>query len=232
MSRIIAYQYDNIVEDKDAWVGTEAKSGRTKQYTALAVADYLNINGKISSADQMTYRYVNYPGGKLGTMALPSGGPDTLFSSITNITISEQDLFPQNVVAFLQYLVNSDIIISKKGAISEFGHYKVSSYSVNATYPGFYDLVLNYIGGNGSIRVDETYNVSNFLLASSGYTNFVFEQVVPAMVWTIAHNLGRFPSVSVVNNNDIGGYGSIEYIDNNNLTVTFSGGFSGKAYIN
>ena len=232
MSRIIAYQYDNIIEDRDAWVGTEARSGKTKQYTAEAVAEYLNINGKISSADQMSYRYVNYPGGKLGTMALPGGAGDTLFSAITNITISEQDLFPQNVVAFLQYLVNSDIIISKKGAISEFGHYKVSSYSANATYPGFYDLVITYVGGNGSIRVDDTYNVSNFILASAGYTNFVFEQVVPSAVWTVTHNLGRFPSVSVVNNNDIGGYGSIEYIDNNNLTITFSGGFSGKAYIN
>jgi len=232
MSRIISYQYDNDIQDGDAWIGSEASTGQTKQYTALAVADYLNINGKISLADQMTYRYVSTPGGKLGTMASPGNVGDTLFSSINNITISEQDLFPQNVVAFLQYLVNSDIIISKKGAISEFGHYKVSSYTANAGYAGFYDLVITYIGGSGSIRVGETYNVSNFVLASEGYTNFVFEQVAPAVVWTIAHNLGRFPSVSAVNNNDIGGYGSIEYIDNNNLTVTFSGGFSGKAYIN
>ena len=105
MSRIISYQYDNDIQDGDAWIGSEASTGQTKQYTALAVADYLNINGKISLADQMTYRYVSTPGGKLGTMASPGNVGDTLFSSINNITISEQDLFPQNVVAFLQYLV-------------------------------------------------------------------------------------------------------------------------------
>jgi len=38
--------------------------------------------------------------------------------------------------------------------------------------------------------------------------------------------------VSVANNNNILMYGNITYIDNNNLTINFSAGFSGKAYLN
>ena len=34
MSRIISYQYDNDIQDGDAWIGSEASTGQTKQYTA------------------------------------------------------------------------------------------------------------------------------------------------------------------------------------------------------
>jgi len=61
---------------------------------------------------------------------------------------------------------------------------------------------------------------------------FVFIQLVPSASWSIEHDLDKFPSVSVVNNNNIIMYGDTEYIDDNNIIITFSGGFSGKAYLN
>ena len=61
---------------------------------------------------------------------------------------------------------------------------------------------------------------------------FVFDQAAPATVWNIQHNLGKFPSVSVVNNNNIVINGEVTYIDNNNVQLNFSAGFSGKAYLN
>jgi len=61
---------------------------------------------------------------------------------------------------------------------------------------------------------------------------FVFTQPVPSASWSIQHDLDKFPSVSVVNNNNILMYGNAEYINNNNIIITFSGGFSGKAYLN
>ena len=42
MARINSYPYDAVVKDNDAWIGTEASNRRTKQYTAKAVAEYLN----------------------------------------------------------------------------------------------------------------------------------------------------------------------------------------------
>ena len=46
MARISSYPYDTTVTDNDAWIGTEATNRQTKQFTAEAVAEYLNINAK------------------------------------------------------------------------------------------------------------------------------------------------------------------------------------------
>ena len=55
-----------------------------------------------------------------------------------------------------------------------------------------------------------------------------------ALVWTINHNgtWGPYPSVTVVNNNDIEHFGEIEYLSNTQLQITFSATFAGKAYLN
>jgi hypothetical protein len=63
-------------------------------------------------------------------------------------------------------------------------------------------------------------------------STFVFTQGVSATTWNIQHNLAKFPSVSVVNTNEFVIHGEVEYIDNNNVTLTFSAGFAGKAYLN
>ena len=65
-----------------------------------------------------------------------------------------------------------------------------------------------------------------------GDKNYVFIQSTPNTTWNVAHNLNKFPSVSVVNINNILMYGQVTYVDLNNLTIEFSAGFSGKAYMN
>lgn len=62
--------------------------------------------------------------------------------------------------------------------------------------------------------------------------NYVYVQSVPSVLWSIQHNLNKFPSVTVVNINNVAMYGEIIYIDQNNLQIAFSAGFSGKAYMN
>lgn len=61
---------------------------------------------------------------------------------------------------------------------------------------------------------------------------YIFTQSVPSVLWNVQHNLGKFPSVTVVNINNVAMYGEILYIDQNNLQIEFSAGFSGKAYMN
>lgn len=50
--------------------------------------------------------------------------------------------------------------------------------------------------------------------------------------WTIVHNLGKFPSVTIVDSIDRVVYGEIDFIDDNTVKVTFTAAFSGKAYLN
>ena len=61
---------------------------------------------------------------------------------------------------------------------------------------------------------------------------FTFVQSSSSTEWSIQHDMDKYPSVSVVNNNNVLMYGNITYVDTNNLIINFSAGFSGKAYLN
>jgi hypothetical protein len=232
MSRIISYQYDNDIQDGDAWIGSEASTGQTKQYTAQAVANYLNINGKVSIGTQMVYKYVPTSQGQPGTMALQAGGGVTPMANVTAMTLSIVDRGGQNTTAFLDYLVGSDILINEQNNISVFGHYRVESYT--PTSAGFYTISLLFKGGQGNLIPQKYYDVDNFVLASSivGDLNFTFTQVTAASSWDITHNLGKFPSVSVVDSAGTNVVGQVDYGDENTLRINFTAAFAGVAYLN
>ena len=70
-------------------------------------------------------------------------------------------------------------------------------------------------GGGGTVEASE----------------FIYNQVVPMSVWTINHNLNKYPVVVVVDSGNTVFIGDISYTDPNNLTITFSSTFGGKAYL-
>lgn len=63
-------------------------------------------------------------------------------------------------------------------------------------------------------------------------SHFTHDQNTSSATWSVAHNLGKKPSVTIVDSADSVLYGQIEYTDLNNLTITLSAPTSGKAYIN
>ena len=231
MAIINSYPKDIDIQDRDAWIGTDSYNRQTRQYTAEAVAKYLNVKGKVSIAGQVNYKFVQLPKTGAGTIALTAGGGDgTPFSDLTEFKISKVDLSGQTVVAYLDYLVNQEVLITNQTNKEEFGHYKITSYAVDPDKKSFYTLQLSFVGGNGSIRIDDYYDIVNFALSAD--KSFEFTQPTPSAQWTIQHNMNKFPSVSVVNNNNVLMYGETTYVDKNNLTINFSAGFSGKAYLN
>ncbi len=233
MASIYSYPYDLVIQDNDAWVGTDSINRQTKQYTASAVANYLNVNGKVSVGGQMVYKFSTIPLNEFGTFALPSGGGSgTGFSAISSLKISRTEKSGQITVDWLEYLVGDQILISSQDEVSSFGHYTVLSYTVDPGNSSFYTLELGYIGGNGTVIADKHYDIVNFALAGSSDKTYIHTQGTPSAIWTIQHNLGKFPSATAVNSNNIQGFGEVQYIDANNLTITFSAGFSGKAYLN
>ena len=285
MAIIYSYPYDQIITDTDAWVGTDSVNRQTKQYTAKAVADYLNINGKVAIAGQMNYQFVQDPSYKAGTFAFAAGqGDNTPWSSITSIVISNMDLSGQIVSPFLEYLVDEQVMFQDVAGKGSFGHYIMRGYTQIGT-TNFYTLTLEYIGGNGSIDMDHYYTLVNFYLelgatevnsVDTSDTTFIdmtpttptsgnveitaslsatgtpdntkflrgdnvwaranetytFAQASASVVWTVQHNLDKFPSVTMVLSTGQKGYGDIVYIDENNLTITFASAESGKAYMN
>lgn len=55
---------------------------------------------------------------------------------------------------------------------------------------------------------------------------------VPSKAWSIEHQLNKYPAVTVINNDNREVIGDIEYIDLNNIKITFSAEFSGKIICN
>ena len=65
-----------------------------------------------------------------------------------------------------------------------------------------------------------------------GDKNYVHTQISASATWTVSHDLGKFPSVTIVDSGETVVIGNIDYVDLNNLTITFSAAFGGKAYLN
>ena len=231
MARISSYPKDTTIQDNDAWVGTASPNRQTKNFLAIDVAKYLNTKGKISVSAQMTYKFEADPNeATTGTFYGVADG--TAFSAITSLNVHSVDAGGQNVVDFLNYLVDSDILISEQNNISEFGHYKITAYTDNGN--GFYTLALSYIGGDGVLVDQAYYDIANFVISSADQADkhFTFTQATPANPWNVAHNLNKYPSVTVALPSGQVGQADITYIDENNLTITFAGAESGKAYMN
>mgnify|MGYP003650079857 FL=1 len=230
MARISSYPRDLDVNDGDAWIGTESSNRLTRNFTAAAVAKYLNIKGKISISAQMVFKFVLTAIPANGEFSGPADGSN--MGSITTLEVSGLDASGQNTVQFMEYLVDNDILISKQNDISTFGHFTIDSYTSNG---GVYTLALTLVGGgsNGVISENAFYDFAVFTL-SSGLADKTFEytQVAPSATWNIQHNLGKFPSITVIDTLDTVVVGQYTYIDNNNVTLTFSAGFAGKAYLN
>ena len=230
MARISSYPRDLDIVDDDAWIGTESSNRLTRNFTAAAVAKYLNIKGKISISAQMVFKFVLQTTPANGEFSGPADGSN--MGSITTLEVSGLDASGQNTVQFMEYLVDNDILISKQNDISTFGHFTIDSYTSNG---GVYTLALTLVGGgsNGVISENAFYDFAVFTL-SSGLADKTFEytQVAPSATWNIQHNLGKFPSITVIDTLDTVVVGQYTYIDNNNVTLTFSAGFAGKAYLN
>ena len=226
MAIISSYPQDINVQDTDAWIGTDSVNRQTKQFSALAVAKYLNIKGKISISAQMVFKFeVN--GAAAGDFTGPANG--TAFTAVTTMQLSVTDVSAQNVVAFMTYLVGNNILISKQNAISTFGHYKIDSYTANGD---FYTLNLTNLAGNGVLEDKAVYDFAVFTLSSQGAPTFEFDQGAAATTWDITHNLGKFPSITVIDTGNTVVTGEYNYVNNNRVILTFSAAFAGKAYLN
>jgi|TARA_R100000988_G_scaffold35701_1_gene18066 hypothetical protein len=65
-----------------------------------------------------------------------------------------------------------------------------------------------------------------------GATTFVHNQGGASTTWTVTHNLGRFPSVTIVTDSNVVIIGDITYNSTNQLTISLATADSGKAYLN
>lgn len=101
---------------------------------------------------------------------------------------------------------------------------------------------ISYVGPRGIIGpegksayevwLDEGHegSVDDFLQFNQGY--YIYTQREPSKEWYIYHGLNKRPSVTVVDSGDNVVVGTISYIDNDTVKLTFAIEFSGRVYIN
>jgi hypothetical protein len=88
--------------------------------------------------------------------------------------------------------------------------------------------ILTFESANSGLAIVATDNKLTFT-AKLGY---VFTQSTPATVWTINHDLNKFPSVSIVDSANDEVIGEVRYASATQIIITFSAAFSGKAFLN
>lgn len=80
---------------------------------------------------------------------------------------------------------------------------------------------------------DLQYEFTDFATEIFAITNtYIHDQIATSKKWFVNHNLGKHPSVTIVDSAGSVVMGNIEYVDNLNVTITFTAEFSGKAYLN
>jgi len=229
------------IEDQDLFVGTKANNNRTVNYTAQGVADYLNINSKVAIGGQMSFQFTIVPNIPK-TIAFEGGlGDGTAFSAITKLIVSAIDLSTANITIFLNYLNNSQVLLSQQNQPNFFGHYKIIGYTQIGT-SAFYELDLEFIGGNGTIGDKQYYDLISFVLSSevapaiwgtitgdinnqTDLVNYVTTELTPYFLTptgTISEyirgdgSLATFPTITVPNLQEVTDIGSIT---TNTITV-------------
>lgn len=91
---------------------------------------------------------------------------------------------------------------------------------------------LDDVQGTPAVGKTLVFDGSNWTVSTPTISTITFTQSVASTTWVIAHNLNRFPSVTVVDSAGSTVGGNVTYNSANQMTLSFSAAFAGTAYLN
>jgi len=97
--------------------------------------------------------------------------------------------------------------------------------------PGLQRTVTVARSGGASVRLVGTQGPAG-ASGSGGGSTYTHTQSSALASWTVAHNLGRKPSITVVDNLDNRIEPDVTYLDTNTVRVTHASALIGKVYCN
>lgn len=224
MARIAKYSFDSQVTADDFVIGSDSVNKRTRNYKVGDLAAFFAANqpGRITYKYNQTADFENISYGELSFGNYFQ--TNTNLRDVTAIYISPITLGNKNIYEYLNAAMENGSIKIHKGV--EFGVYRI--HKIDTIQNGVLELVVDLHLGNGTLTDQDTVYISANVKADS----YKATPELSGNIWEIEHNLGKYPSVTVVDtaNNVI--YGEILYIDTNNVKVTFSANVTGRAYLN
>tara|TARA_R110002012_G_scaffold222630_1_gene394531 strand:+ start:454 stop:1158 length:705 start_codon:yes stop_codon:yes gene_type:complete len=234
MARIKTYSNDTVVVANDKWIGSDSQAKfATKNYTAQSVADFINEKG--NQLQSLRYKYKSTPPRNPGTISFsPYKANNVPFSTITSWILSDSELkSPEDISTFYTSpLIGSDVLVTQCDDITQWAIYEWDSVTDVPNEKLFSNIGLSYRTGLGGLINDEDYFISLLSYQGGGDLNFTYVQGVASTTWNIQHNLGKFPSITVIDTANTVVTGEYTYDNINNVTLTFSAAFAGTAYLN
>src|SRR6056300_691497 len=231
MPIISSYIVNNEVEPSDIVIGTDVSKNQTKNFNinGLSVAMINLYLAKIS------WKFVVVDPApeptEEGTIFFDGyGGPGTDWSTMTYIDIMTDMPAANNALPYLERLVGEVIVFEDRKDIARFGVFRLTSLT-QVSGP-VYRMALTFIQGNLLLTALQYYSITMDMNSIEGDKNYVHTQDIPAVTWTVNHNLDKYAAATMVLSTGQKGYGDINYIDENTLTITFAGAETGIAYIN
>ena len=231
MPRINNIGLDTDVTKDDKLLGSDS-GGATKSYTLKNISKFFKDSNAAGIAGQFTYQYKT-SGLVSGTMGITFSSGST-FQNATSIKVSkfiygETTNSSENLLSILssgQILIvdvddQDNYAIYESGVVTQDGN--SDFYDISLTTPTKY---------NGSFTNEKIYAIIS--IGGVADKTYIHTQGSASTTWNVSHSLGKFPSVTVVDVNNVQGYGVVTHTDENNLTVTFPAGSpaAGKAYCN
>jgi hypothetical protein len=241
MARISSYALDAVPDLSDKVIGTDTRGNvaqRTKNYSLNEIIKLYNEKGMIGVADQVIFKWQSNlsEGREPGTISFElGGGNNKKMEDIADLIVSKKNSGDRIIDKFFELFNNKEIIIAEVNQINNFGVFILANL-IDEYEPGFFkaQFVLKKTSGanmaNGLINTDAHYIIGEFNI--QGDKHFEFTQNTAVTTWNINHNLEKNPSVSITSFGGTVAEAKVNYIDKNNLTITFNAAFSGKAYLN
>lgn len=234
MARIGSYLTDDNVTGDDKVLGTDS-GGSTKNYELNSIADYFSKANVIAVGGQVIYEYksdsVNMTHAEF-TSNDGAGGNEILMSAITDLVVYKSISANSggDRSGALRRILNDRFTIYGISDPNDYYDYEVTRIEDHPEIANAYKVTVVPIEGNAASRFtnDDYYSI----VAESGDKSFTHIQSSSSATWVITHNLGKYPAVAVQDSAGTDVFGEVEYNSIYKLTITFSGAFSGSAYLN
>ena len=235
MARVSSYVTDTDVRGTDKVLGSDT-GGATKNYTIDSIGEYLTKNNVITVAGQLAFVFeAAIADAGFGEFFINDGndGDETALNAITKMHISTQYASGESLDEMLDEIIDNKFIIVQARNQNIKAIMTVESFSDDATQAGFTDVTVTVSEASGNLTDGAVYLISKYGGGSGdGDKAYTHTPSTASSTWTVAHSLGKKPSVSIVDSSDNLIRGQVDYTDLNNLTITLSAPTSGKAYLN
>ena len=237
MAKISTYPLDTHLIGSDYWIGSDADSNyATKNFTIDSVAEYMN---RVATQQQaLRFKYLNtipYTDGSFYGADGATAAPNVAYNSITGFTLNKFELTNLGIDISSFYsnpLGGSEVLITQCDDVSRWAVFSWISSTQNAQNNSFYDIVVAYKGGNNGLIANKDYFISLLTYAGANDANFLYTLDGSTNVYTIDHNLNKYPAVTIFDANNAEVETQIVFNSLNRATLTFSLPFTGKASFN